>query len=121
MKVTIEKRLETLEDLRLAKAGLRKKAKQHEAALKSRTEALYFGLSAERIYTETLDGFDANNLLAQLLPYLLKYKDQLVDNPVMKQLRKIKKKHLPYVTGAVAVLGAVAYSYFDRNDKEPQP
>lgn len=117
MKVKIEKKIESLQDLQLAKEALRKKAKRQEHQLITRTEMLYTQLSPKRIYDETLDSFDLNGLLMQLLPYALKYKDELTSNPIVTQLSKIKKKHIPYYAGAAALLGAMAYYHFSQNDE----
>jgi len=118
MKVVIEKRIETIEDLRLAKATLRNKVRKQEAMIVARTEELYAGVSPKRIYDETLDSFDLNGLMMQLLPYALKYKDELVNNPIVTQLSKIKKKHVPYVAGAAAILGTMAYFQFSKGEEE---
>lgn len=114
MKVIIEKKLESLKDLRLAQKSLKKKAKIQEERLKLHSENLQAQISPKQLYTEALDSFNVNSLLLELLPYALRYKDQLTNNPIVDKLSKIDKKKLPVIVGSLTALGFFSYSFFKK-------
>lgn len=121
MKVIIEKKLETLKDLKIAKKNLRKKARKQEAKLVEQFTEVKSELNPKRIYSEVLDSFNVNNLLLELLPYALRYQNQLTDNLIIRKLASIDKKKLPVLIGSITAVSFFAYAYFTKSKNTQKP
>ena len=119
MKVTIEKKIETLADLRLAKAYLQQKAKAQEEALRENGLELYHGLSASRAYHEALESFGMENLITNNLPYLLKLQSNFGDGNWAQKLKSVSKTKWAAIAGFVAAAGAGWWYIRKRNAPQP--
>ncbi|MEN9444034.1 MAG: hypothetical protein RIS47_924 [Bacteroidota bacterium] len=119
MKVTIEKKITTLTDLRLAKAHLQKSVAKKEAKILRRSKETFQELSFSRVYNEALDSFGIDNLITQILPYLLKAGSAVSDTQWAQKISKGSKIKFALITGLLAAIGIGGYLYFNKKNENP--
>ena len=114
MKMMIEKRLETLDDLRAAKAMLKRRAKEQEMALVGNTQVFYSELNLPRVYHEALDSFGMSSLVTLSIPYLLHYRNEILSSPIVRTVTEMPRNRLLGIAGGLTAASLLAYYLLGR-------
>jgi len=115
IKVTEERDIESIEDLRFKKQLLIKKADKRAKKISKKVKKLSLDTKAPDIYDEILSQFDLQHSLMNMLPLILKYREQIGNIKFVKDIKNSPRKRF-----AVITLGAVAASlltYFHLSKK----
>ena len=83
-----EKKIATLEDLRLKKKQLKKKSEKKGKKIKKRLKKLSNKTNIQNVYDEILSEFNVQHSLMNMLPIVLKYKNQLMNIKLSKKNKK---------------------------------
>ncbi len=116
MKVQKEREISSLEDLRYKKQQLIRKAEKKSKKIKKKVKKLSGKTTAPVIYDEILSQFDMQHSLMNMLPMVLKYREQIGSIGLLKGIKNSPRKRM-----AVITLGAMAaglWAYFSLSKKE---
>ncbi len=109
MKVKTVKYIDSLEDIKLHKEQLRKKAKKREKKIKKQLQKLKSDITPQNIYNEVLTSFKMEQSILNMLPMLLKHRQQIVDSGVLKKFNNAPNKKYFIVAGGSIGIGLLAY------------
>ena len=101
------KNLQTLSDIRFEKERLNKKLKKSEKRLEEKVDLLKNSLQAGKLLDHALDQIGMeSDLLSSLLPLVIKYRETIFNNSLVKALRNSKyKKAVTAGTGLLVGFG----------------
>lgn len=111
-----ESEIETIDDLRYKKKQLVKKAKKKEKKIKKKLAKLKIAATTPVLYDELLSEFDLQHSLLNMLPMLLKYREQIGDLGFLKGIKNSPKKRFAVIT--LGAVGAALYTYFSLSVRE---
>jgi len=99
--------LQTLSDLKYEKQRLNKKLRKCERRLGDKVDVLKDSLQAGKLLDHALDQIGMeSDLLSSLLPLVIKYRETIFNNPIVKKLRNSKyKKAITVGTGLAVGFG----------------
>ncbi|RLD77614.1 MAG: hypothetical protein DRJ10_11640 [Bacteroidetes bacterium] len=115
IKVQKEREISSLEDLRYKRQQLEKKAEKKSKKIKKKVKKLSGKTTAPIVYDEILSQFDLQHGLMNMLPMLLKYREQLGSINLLKAIKKSPSKR-----SAIIILGAMSagmLAYFSLSKK----
>jgi len=115
IKVQKEREISSLEDLRYKRQQLEKKAEKKSKKIKKKVKKLSGKTTAPIVYDEILSQFDLQHGLMNMLPMLLKYREQLGSINLLKAIKKSPRKR-----SAIIILGAMSagmLAYFSLSKK----
>jgi len=100
-----EKTIATLEDLRLKKKQLKRKSEKKGKKIKKKFKKLANKTNINSVYDEMLSEFNLQHSLMNMLPIVLKYKNQLFNI-------KISKKNKKKVLISLGAISSAVLTYF---------
>ena len=111
-----EREISSLEDLRYKREQLVKKAKKKQKKLKKRVKKLSKKVNSPIIYDEILSQFDLQHSLMNMLPLILKYRDQLGGIKLLNSIKNSPSKRRAVIT--LGAVGAGLWAYFSMPDRK---
>lgn len=120
IKVQKERKIESLEDLRYKKQQLSKKADKKAKKIKKKIEKISKNTTTPIVYNELLSQFDLQHSLMNMLPMVLKYKDQIGNVKLFRGIRNSPQKRITFITlGAIGV-GLLTYLSLSKKSERKQ-
>ncbi len=117
-KIKKEKTIATLEDLRLKKKELKRKSEKKGKKIKKKLEKLTNKANISSVYDEMLSEFNLQHSLMNMLPIVLKYKNQLSNIKISKKNRRRVFISLGAVSSAVLTYFLLSKKNNNKNEVE---
>lgn len=113
-----ESEIETLDDLRHKRMLLAKKAQKKEKKIKKKLNKLKTAATTPVLYDELLSEFDLQHSLLNMLPMILKYREQIGSLGFFKNIKNSPQKRFAVIT--LGAVGASLYTYFRLTTREEE-
>ncbi|OQY00703.1 MAG: hypothetical protein B6I20_08410 [Bacteroidetes bacterium 4572_117] len=123
IRLTEERDIESLDDLRFKKEQLRKKADKKAKKLRKKVKKMVSDANTPAIYDEILSQFDLQHGLMNMLPLVLKYREQIGNMKFIRDIKNSPQKRFAAIT--FGTIGAGLITYFNllkkhNSDKGPK-
>lgn len=120
IKVQKEREIESLEDLRYKKKQLLKKADKKVKKIRKKVKKLSEKTTTPIIYNELLSQFNLQHSLMNMLPMVLKYKEQIGNINLFKGIRNSPRKRIAIITLGAIGAGLLAYLSLSKKSERKQ-
>ncbi|MEN8122313.1 MAG: hypothetical protein ABFS35_18350 [Bacteroidota bacterium] len=110
-----EREIESLEDLRYMKQQLIKKADKKSKKIKKKAKQLSKKTTTPIFYNELLSQFNLQHSLMNMLPMVLKYKEQIGSVNLFKGIKNSQRKRVALIT--IGAIGAGLLTYLSLSKK----
>lgn len=115
-KITQERPIKSLKDIRLKKKQLEEKANRKANKIKKRADKLIINTSPQLIYDEILERFDLQHSLLNMLPLIFKYKQKISDLELFANIKK-STKYRAIIIGVGSIMASLAtYLYLNKKN-----
>ncbi len=122
VKVQKEREIRSLEDLRFKRQQLAKKAEKKSKKINKKVKKLTGKTTAPIVYDEILSQFDLQHSLMNMLPLVLKYKEQIGSVKLFSGLRISTQKRVAFITLGTIGVGLLTYlSLSKKSGKKQEP
>lgn len=115
IKVQKERKISSLEDLRHKRQQLEKKADKKSKKIKKKIKKFTGKTTAPIVYDEILSQFDLQHSLMNMLPMVLKYREQLGGINLLKGVKNSPRKRTAIII--LGAMGAGLLAYFSLSKK----
>jgi len=115
IKVQKEREISSLEDLRHKRQQLEKKAAKKSKKIKKKIKKFTGKTTAPIVYDELLSQFDLQHSLMNMLPMVLKYREQLGSVNLLKGIKNSPRKRTAAII--LGTMGAALLAYFSLSKK----
>ena len=109
VKVQKEREIRSLEDLRYKRQQLAKKAEKKSKKINKKVKKLTGKTTAPIVYDEILSQFDLQHSLMNMLPMILKYKEQIGSVKLFSGLKISTQKRVAFITLGTIGVGLLTY------------
>jgi len=110
-KIKKEKKIDTIKELRLKKMQLKRKSEKKSKKIKKKLKKLTSQSNVQDVYNELLSEFNLQHSLLNMLPLVLKYKNQLSNI-------KISKKNKSKIFISLGAVSSAILTYFLLSNKK---
>ncbi|MDF1550928.1 MAG: hypothetical protein P1P88_24105 [Bacteroidales bacterium] len=115
-KIIEERPIKSLKDIRLKKQQLETLSKKKSDKLKRRADRILTNTSPQIVYNEILEKFNLQHSLMNMLPLLLKYKDQIANLKLITAIKKSPKKRAGIIVLGSLITGITTYLYINKKN-----
>ena len=120
VKVQKEREIRSLEDLRYKRQQLAKKAEKKSKKINKKVKKLTGKTTAPIVYDEILSQFDLQHSLMNMLPMILKYKEQIGSVKLFSGLKISTQKRVAFITLGTIGVGLLTYLSFSKKPGKKQ-
>lgn len=121
IKLSQERDIESMEDLRIKKQQLIKKAEKTEKKIRKKVKKITKEASTPAIYDELLSQFDLQHSLLNILPLVLKYREQIGNIGFIKEIKNSPQKRFAFITFGAIVTGLFTYFSLSKKSRNKEP
>lgn len=115
-KIIEERPIKSLKDIRLKKQQLETLSKKKSDKLKRRADRILTNTSPQIVYNEILEKFNLQHSLMNMLPLLLKYKDQIANLKLISAIKKSPKKRAGMIVLGSLITGIATFLYINKKN-----
>ena len=120
VKVQKEREISSLEDLRYKRQQLTKKAEKKSKKINKKVKKLTGKTTAPIVYDEILSQFDLQHSLMNMLPMLLKYKEQIGSVKLFNAIKTSAGKRVAFITLGAISAGLLTYLSISKKSEKKQ-
>lgn len=121
IKLQEERDIESIEDLRFKKQQLIKKADKKLKKVRKKVRKITKEASTPVIYDEILSQFDLQHSLLNMLPMVLKYREQIGSIGFIKDIKNSPNKRFAAITFGAVITALFTYFSLSKNSTKSAP